>query len=912
MGQSSSRQRAASSSSPATTPTTTTTTHDESEQPTTPRRSVRKTLLNLVKPSASSSVPRKKRSWRSSRRLSKTPEASSSEHGEDQEAQVGGEAEAEADTDADAEHPVVDSEDSEHQAPSSSAAASVDAPPTDVDTSPTSTHTIDAPLPAPPPENEATEAAPPAPGQQTHAFPPPGTLVVVQGVVHTTDVPRQSRLSALVNNATAEAVEAESAPEREASRAAMPLPATTAPTPTARAATGTPLTPGQPAAAADGHGHGGISSGSIDVLGTLLSVAAAATAASLLTGTSEPIQLPTSIPAPTASTPTPTEPLRPSSPTPTSGLDPTRLRQAWGGFRERLGLRSAPPSAPPDHDLANGPFTPEAHEPPNDPREHLFGQMARAFNLGLGLTTDQPASPRSATANANDTGAASESSAEGAPASASTEGPEEPVEGSFERFLLDLQADLRVALSTPSTTPHPAAPSAPSAAAIAPFIPPYEPPPSPVHSTASLPQLGLVRLPSASSSAFVPPSVSSTGEDNDNNDTNTDHDLYADMPPLGDVSDSDDSEDEFDESEPESDGVDGHTPNHDHNGAPPPPASDAVSASPPETDTQGRINWWRLYRFAPLAVPPGSHVHAHAQGVPAVLGAPGNYNHPTPAAHSSHTPTPHPAPSFDADPDPALAELPFASSSSLPSASPPPPPHPHQHQPNSVVPVIVVGVQSVLAHPPRPTSPLPSSAPSPSPNATSASPDEAHPSTSTSTPTSPPPSTADPSRGWQTRAAETIRSIRPPGRRSGTDETRAPPGPGPAGSRTFLIYVIGGYYPPNHSILNGGPDTLASLEALLELADLLGHAKPTTVTKEDIERSGLETIKSAQLAQYEAEEKISSNCTERCLICLDDYQPEEDIRVMRCRHAFHQNCVDKWLETGRNNCPACRSKVRTL
>ena len=24
-----------------------------------------------------------------------------------------------------------------------------------------------------------------------------------------------------------------------------------------------------------------------------------------------------------------------------------------------------------------------------------------------------------------------------------------------------------------------------------------------------------------------------------------------------------------------------------------------------------------------------------------------------------------------------------------------------------------------------------------------------------------------------------------------------------------------------------------------------------------------------------------------CLICLDDYQPEDDIHVMSCRHAFH-------------------------
>ncbi|KAJ3544321.1 hypothetical protein NMY22_g2822 [Coprinellus aureogranulatus] len=131
-----------------------------------------------------------------------------------------------------------------------------------------------------------------------------------------------------------------------------------------------------------------------------------------------------------------------------------------------------------------------------------------------------------------------------------------------------------------------------------------------------------------------------------------------------------------------------------------------------------------------------------------------------------------------------------------------------------------------------------------------------------------------------------------------------PTGPG---SRTFLIYVIGGYYPPDHSIVTGGPESFESFEALLELAEMLGHHKPPTVTKEEIEKSGLETIKPSQLAVYEEQGKIASNCTERCLICLDDYEPEDDVRVMKCRHAFHQSCVDRWLQTGRNNCPACRS-----
>jgi hypothetical protein len=98
--------------------------------------------------------------------------------------------------------------------------------------------------------------------------------------------------------------------------------------------------------------------------------------------------------------------------------------------------------------------------------------------------------------------------------------------------------------------------------------------------------------------------------------------------------------------------------------------------------------------------------------------------------------------------------------------------------------------------------------------------------------------------GWQSRAANAIRNLRP-GRRPappGTQHSVTAPG-----SRTFLIYVIGGlyfllayfhsdiasslindflfklvgYYPPDHSIVTGGPNNLDSFEALLYVSSIL-------------------------------------------------------------------------------------------
>jgi len=121
-----------------------------------------------------------------------------------------------------------------------------------------------------------------------------------------------------------------------------------------------------------------------------------------------------------------------------------------------------------------------------------------------------------------------------------------------------------------------------------------------------------------------------------------------------------------------------------------------------------------------------------------------------------------------------------------------------------------------------------------------------------------------------------------------------------------LVYVIGGYYPPDHSMITGA-DNLDSFEALWELADLLGQVKPQTVTKEEIDKSGLEIISPETLNQYEQERKVSSNCLDRCLICLDDYNPQDQLRLLSCKHAFHKTCVDEWLTVGKNNCPACRT-----
>ncbi|KAK8327609.1 hypothetical protein V6Z12_A11G194200 [Gossypium hirsutum] len=49
---------------------------------------------------------------------------------------------------------------------------------------------------------------------------------------------------------------------------------------------------------------------------------------------------------------------------------------------------------------------------------------------------------------------------------------------------------------------------------------------------------------------------------------------------------------------------------------------------------------------------------------------------------------------------------------------------------------------------------------------------------------------------------------------------------------------------------------------------------------------------------------------ETCAICLEEYVHGERVRVLpRCKHMFHKDCIEEWLEVPSLHCPICRDKV---
>ncbi|KAH9947616.1 hypothetical protein B0H21DRAFT_325550 [Amylocystis lapponica] len=839
---------------------------------------------------------------------------------------------------------------------------------------------------SPEPSRTAAETPPP-PARQ---FPPPGTLVVVQGVVNTTDTPPSLPLPSLSTT---------SRPSRSAAR--RPVSAFNPPAPadvSLRRSASTPRTghhaderygtrsrlpsfmarpssmlgrrpssDGEPRVSQESTGdmsgssdlssnvtHDSsaeessatsqaaenqetsrsetdgrprpLSPGSIDVLGTLLryaghiigssvadllhSVAAAATAASLF---SPSLAFSSSANAVGDGANAASQPVgsnRPMSPTPTAGLgslgglgglaglglNPAsaaaglpmqgqrdgrdRIRNVWESFRDRLGLNARNTGLPSAHVPANdslqeGPADGEARMRPG---ELMLAEMARALNIGLGLNGDgTPVSGRSSEQTGSD------ASAQGGavPATGADGDRTMPPEDSFERFLINLQADLRVALSEDTSggsesgdllPPRPADEDASS--------PPNESAPAPTDADLDEDEAG----PAREGMDDEPHTAASVSGGSD-----TEYD--------------EDGED--DEELAEGDGADNTDRTHAHAARTPTPIPASglpfgADQRPSQRDSERRppgINLWRLYRFQPI---PASYTQAqtHAAGTSRAASPNTDASASQPEGAGTLPSLHSPSASFASDPqhDESEADL-DSSPSSAPSAQPT---EQHAHNANVVVPVIVVGLQSVdMTRPHDHDHDDPMMAPDDMRGSESGSSDEQHGAADGHLGTSPPAR----GRTWQSRAANALRTLRP-GRRGGSRGRQSGEG---TGSRTFLIYVIGGYYPPNHHMVTGS-DSLDSYEALWELAELLGQVKPPVATREDIDNSGLQIITRDELTHYEKEGRVSSNCTERCLICLDDYEDDDNLRLMSCKHAFHKKCVDKWLQVGRNNCPACRTR----
>lgn len=89
-------------------------------------------------------------------------------------------------------------------------------------------------------------------------------------------------------------------------------------------------------------------------------------------------------------------------------------------------------------------------------------------------------------------------------------------------------------------------------------------------------------------------------------------------------------------------------------------------------------------------------------------------------------------------------------------------------------------------------------------------------------------------------------------------------------------------------------DDNASYEDLLWLSNMLGTVRPSTTTQAAVDEA-------IPVLDWTKDIKDES-----CLVCLDEFIVKQPVRVLKCQHVFHRECVDRWLCESHNSCPVCR------
>lgn len=64
-------------------------------------------------------------------------------------------------------------------------------------------------------------------------------------------------------------------------------------------------------------------------------------------------------------------------------------------------------------------------------------------------------------------------------------------------------------------------------------------------------------------------------------------------------------------------------------------------------------------------------------------------------------------------------------------------------------------------------------------------------------------------------------------------------------------------------------------------------------------------------------DKQAQSENERCIICFDDFKPDDDVTILSCsgKHIFHPECLKEWIKSDSNqslSCPLCKQAINDV
>ena len=55
-------------------------------------------------------------------------------------------------------------------------------------------------------------------------------------------------------------------------------------------------------------------------------------------------------------------------------------------------------------------------------------------------------------------------------------------------------------------------------------------------------------------------------------------------------------------------------------------------------------------------------------------------------------------------------------------------------------------------------------------------------------------------------------------------------------------------------------------------------------------------------------DSIEYPINDSCVVCIEDFNNDDNVRKLVCSHIYHSECVDMWI-IEKNTCPICKKTV---
>ncbi|KAM9269803.1 E3 ubiquitin-protein ligase RNF128 [Cariama cristata] len=88
----------------------------------------------------------------------------------------------------------------------------------------------------------------------------------------------------------------------------------------------------------------------------------------------------------------------------------------------------------------------------------------------------------------------------------------------------------------------------------------------------------------------------------------------------------------------------------------------------------------------------------------------------------------------------------------------------------------------------------------------------------------------------------------------------------------------------------------------------LRNARTQSRTQRQLKARAKKAIEQLQLRTLKQGDKETDPDGDSCAVCIEQYKPNEVVRILTCNHLFHKNCVDPWLLEHRT-CPMCKCDI---